>query len=376
MQETIVAQTQFLSEEMRKLLTDQWVSMPNWKWIVLIAALVIGFILRPVAQYSIRKIRAVIHRRQRQNGFLQYSLRLPLENPAGWIFICLLWLAIFDSLDLPPNLDKYLSLFVKIMLTFHVIRLIYFAIEALGDLFSNLASRTNTHLDDQLAPFATKTLKVVVVVLGVLIALQNFGVNVVSLLAGLGLGGLALALAAQDTVANLFGSVTILLDNPFKIGDLIKVGDTEGIVEEIGFRSTRLRTAYNSQVSIPNSIVAKEKVDNLGARHRRRIKQVLGVVYETPTEKITAFCEGLRAMLKKNTNVDQQDILVNLANFGASTLDINVSFHLKVSTSEDEAKDVHEIYVEIIELAGKMGIDFAYPTQTLLMKRANPPVNS
>lgn len=367
MQETFVAQTQFLSDEMRKLLTEQWLSMPNWKWIVLISALVIGFILRPVVQYSVRKLRAIIHRRQRA-GFLQYTLRLPLENPVGWILICLLWLTLFDSLDLPPNLDKYLSLFVKIMLTFHVIRLIYFAIEALGELFSNLASRTNTHLDDQLAPFATKTLKVVVVVLGVLIALQNFGVNVVSLLAGLGLGGLALALAAQDTVANLFGSITILLDNPFKIGDQIKVGDTEGVVEEIGFRSTRLRTAYNSLVSIPNSVVAKEKVDNLGARHRRRIKQVLGLVYGTPTEKITEFCEALRTMLKTNPNVDQQDILVHLANFGASTLDLNVSFHLKVTTAEDEAKDVHEIYAEVIDIAEKIGVEFAFPTQTVLMK--------
>jgi small-conductance mechanosensitive channel len=120
------------------------------------------------------------------------------------------------------------------------------------------------------------------------------------LLAGLGIGGIAFALAAKDTVENLFGSVTVLVDRPFQVGDWVVIGDQEGTVEEIGFRSMRLRTFYNSRITIPNSLLVKSAVDNLGARRYRRVKCMIGVQYDTPPDRIEAFCEGIRELIRRH----------------------------------------------------------------------------
>jgi len=230
------------------------------------------------------------------------------------------------------------------------------------------AAKTETTLDDQLAPFATKTLKVLAIVLGILIALQNFGFNVMSLLAGLGLGGLALALAAQDTAANLFGSITILFDSPFKVGDHVRVGDTEGTVEDIGFRSTRIRTFYNSEVIIPNSTMAKEKIDNLTQRSARRIRQTIGLHYDTPTEKIISFCEGVRYLLLQEEKIQRDSVQVHFMNYNASTLDVLVQFHLSVVDGKEEMDRQQRLFCDILDLSRKMEISLAYPTQTLYMQ--------
>ena len=138
--------------------------------------------------------------------------------------------------------------------------------------------------------------------LGILIVLQNMGVNVFSLLAGLGLGGLAFALAAKDTAANLFGSIMILTDRPFKIGDWVKMDGVEGTVEEIGFRSTRVRTFYNSLITIPNATIANVQIDNLGVRQYRRTTATLGVTYDTSMEKMNQFVEGIRKIIEGNAD--------------------------------------------------------------------------
>ncbi len=251
-----------------------------------------------------------------------------------------------------------------------VIRLLYYAVDGLTAVFAQLALKTESTYDDQLVPFASKTLKVLVVVLGFLIVVQSFGLNVMSLLAGLGLGGLALALAAPDTAANLFGSITILFDNPFKIGDWVKVKDMEGTVEEIGFRSTRIRTFYNSLITIPNAMMAKETIDNMGVRPFRRIRQVLGVTYETESEKIEQFCEQIRYLLKQHSKVNPETVIVYFNNCNASSLDILVNFHLQVFTGPEELETQQQIFLEILKLAAKMKVDFAYPTQTVYHKGA------
>ena len=147
--------------------------------------------------------------------------------------------------------------------------------------------------DGQLVPLVKKALRVSVVVMGLLVMFQKLGVEVVSVLAVLGLGGLAFALAAKDTCANLFGSVIILLDRPFHIGDQVIIGKTEGSVKSIGFRSARIRTFYNSVISVPNSVLANANIDNMGRREYRRIKAFLGATYDTPPAKIEAFIDGI-----------------------------------------------------------------------------------
>lgn len=343
-----------------------------WKWTVLIGYLVLSFLTRKFLVLLLRKLKKSVPSTD-QKSFWVYWRDLKTDKATVEILWSLLGISIIHTLNLPLGLEKYLVLGLQIWLSFNAIQLIYISIDALGLLMKDWAAKTETTLDDQLAPFATKTLKILSIILGVLISLQNFGFNVVSLLAGLGLGGLALALAAQDTAANLFGSITILFDSPFKVGDHVRIGDTEGLIEEIGFRSTRIRTPYGSLVTIPNSTVAKEKIDNLGMRPHRRIRQILGVHYDTPAEKILQFCEGIRYLILQEEKIIRDSISVHFNSYNASSLDILVNFNLSITDPKEEAQRQEVIFCDILKLAKKMEIDFAYPTQTVYLHKASSP---
>lgn len=374
MNDSIAAQSRFVSHEFLTLLNDPFFLMPNWKWIALAVIVILTFGLRPFIQYGLRRLKRVSPWAHEKEGFWAYWLELPTEAPLSWIIVGLLWLFAIDNLLLPVNLDKYLTLFAKVVLSVHVLRLIYISVDAFGRVLEAMAAKTESKLDDVLAPFVTKTLKVLIVVLGGLIVLQNFGLNVMGLLAGLGLGGLALALAAQDTAANVFGSITILLDRPFMVGDWIKVGDTEGTVEEVGFRSTRIRSFYNSLIAIPNATVAKEKIDNMGVRRRRRVRQVLGLHYDTPPAKIDEFCEAVRYAIMQEPKADRDGITAVFNNFGASTLDVLVAFHLlDIADVAEEQRITQKLFGEIITMSQKVGVTFAYPTQMVYHLPATPP---
>lgn len=339
--------------------------MPTWKWLVLIAVFAGGIFFISAFRLVARKIKEFIFRKSKNSSFWHHYLNLHLEGPVSWILLCLVWFFAIDSLQIPERVDKYLITAVKILFAFNLIRLVYIAVEAFGSVLKNITAKTPSPLDDQLAPMATQVLKVLVVILGALIVLQNFGVNVVSLLAGLGLGGLALALAAQDAVANLIGSVMIILDRPFSIGDSVKVADVEGTIEAIGFRSTRIRTVTNSLVTIPNSTMAKEKIDNTGLRPYRRIRQTLGIHYDTPPEVIEHFCTRVKYLITQDTAVVKDTVQVSFVGFADSSLSILVNFHLAVFTGDEESSRQQKIFCEIIAAAKEMGVVFAYPTQTV-----------
>jgi MscS family membrane protein len=243
--------------------------------------------------------------------------------------------------------------------------IIYRLVNVLCDYLTHLTAKTKNTFDDQLVPLVRKSLKVFTVIIGVIFILQNNGVNVTAFITGLGIGGLAFALAAKDTLANLFGSVTIFLDRPFGIGDWIKAGDAEGIVEEVGFRSTRIRTFYNSQISVPNSVMANAEIDNLGRRQYRRVYTMLNLTYDTPPKKIEAFTEGIKAIIRANPKMRQDYYEVHFNNFGAHSLDILVYAFFRVPDWSEELQQKHHFFLQIVRLAADLGVDFAFPTQTL-----------
>ncbi len=358
--------TQWFSEEFTAFLKHSYLVMPNWKWIILIGGIVAGFALRPVVQWCFKQLK--IHNpiaKKFVKSFTAYFFRFEIERPLAWIFIILLWFAVDDAIEVSGKFETYYEYILKGMLGFHVIRLVYYSVDALGFVFADVAAKTESKMDDNLVPFATKTMKALVVILGFLLILQSFGLNVMSLMAGLGLGGLALALAAQDTAANLFGSVTILIDNPFQLGDWVKVKDMEGTVEEIGFRSTRVRTFYNSVITIPNAMMAKETIDNMGVRPYRRVRQIIGIAYETPPDKIKEFCDRCRYAIKQDATVNPDTVVVNFNGYADSQLNVLVQFHLQVFTGPEELERQQTIFIEILKIAAELKVEFAYPTQTV-----------
>lgn len=366
---TLEAGQRFISSETQDLLNALVLGLPNWKWLSLIAAAVLLYFVR-ILLYQI-----IIRLKKAQNYFpqktlMKFFLDQEIERSVSWIIISAIALVIVDSLNLTLNMNKYFVLTIQVFLSINVIRACYLVAEALGLSIEYWAKTSQNNINGELAPFATKTLKVLVVIIGCLIVLQNFGVNVTALLAGLGIGGIALAFAAQDTVANVFGTVTILLDAPFKLGDYVRIGDTEGIIEEIGFRSTHVKTAYNSSIIIPNSVVAKEKVDNLAKRQNWvRFRHILGFTYDATPALITAFAENLKYQLLQIPIVDRERIAIHLNSFGDSSMNVIVNFHFRLNPDEVELAKIGEFLNLIYNVAQEQKLAFAFPTRTVIMQK-------
>jgi MscS family membrane protein len=232
---------------------------------------------------------------------------------------------------------------------------------------SHWAGRTESTLDDQLIPFIRKTLRVFIVFLAILFLIQNLGYSISGLLASLGLGGLAVALAAKDSLSNIFGSIMILLDRPFIIGDWIKAGNLEGTVEEIGFRSTRIRTFSKTLITIPNSVLMNMSIDNFSQMPKRRIKLTVGVTYDTTPAQMRQAVAAIKQMLQEHPAIHQEFFLVNFTDFGVSSLDIMV-YCFTTSTVWGEYLDAREdICLKIMEALAEIGLEIAFPSQTLYM---------
>ena len=186
---------------------------------------------------------------------------------------------------------------------------IYRAAGTITRLFERFSKKTQTKLDDLLFPFINKGIKVIVVVVGITVIAKEWRYDLGALLTGLGLGGLAFALAAQETLANLFGGLTIMMDKPFNVGDYIQFSGIEGTVEDIGFRSTRIRTPDHTVVTVPNSSIAKEKVTNCSRRDRRRVRFSLPVKYNTTSQKMEKLIIRVRDLLTSHPEVHAETVL-------------------------------------------------------------------
>lgn len=215
-------------------------------------------------------------------------------------------------------------------------------------------------------PLLKKSTKIVVVILGVLMVIRTLGYEVGPLLATLGLGGIALAYASQDTVANFFGSLCIVLDRPFQVGDWIEVNSkVNGTVTGIGLRSTRIRTFMATSLSIPNRVLANETINNWSKMPKRRVKQTIGVSYDTRPEDIENIVNDIRFLLKNDTDINQEFILVNFTGFGESALEILVYYFTKTTVWLDFLDVQQRMNIKIIEIIRRNNSSIAFPTRTL-----------
>lgn len=220
-------------------------------------------------------------------------------------------------------------------------------------------------IDSQLIRLVVRLITFIVAI-GILITgADQIGLPAYSVLAGLGVGGLAVALAAQQTIANLIGSLIIMIEKPFKVGDSIKLKDTEGVVENVGFRSTRIRTLHNSLVTIPSSQIVSSTIDNMALRDYRQIQVTLNLTYDTPIDKIKAFVEGVKHIIETHPDTRKDNYQVFFYQFGSHSLDIAVEFFLKVPDKMTELSERQRIFLDILRLSEDMKVEFAFPTQTL-----------
>ncbi|MBL9192598.1 MAG: mechanosensitive ion channel family protein [Opitutaceae bacterium] len=217
-------------------------------------------------------------------------------------------------------------------------------------------------------PWIRKTLLVVFVVFGVLLVAQSLGADVKAFLAGLGIGGLAFALAAQDTLANVFGSVVVAVDQPFKIGEFVRIGGNAGVVEDIGLRSTKLRGADKSLTIVPNKTVASEPVVNLSRFTQRRVEQVIGLTYSSSADAMQEIMNEFKAIILARDEVDPTSVMVFFRDFAASSLDIWIVYLTKDADFQRHMLVRQEINLALMRAVEAKGLSFAFPSQSVYLE--------
>jgi MscS family membrane protein len=223
-------------------------------------------------------------------------------------------------------------------------------------------------LDSQLIRLGMRFAGIAIAVALLIQGSYELGFPAYSVLAGLGIGGLAVALAARDSLANLLGSVLIMIEKPFRVGHVVRVSGSEGTVEDVGFRSTRIRTPDNSLISIPNNAVVNATVENLSLRNMRRQRFVIQVTYGTSRKKLEQLIAGIKQLITDHSLTDKTKFDVRFNDFGESSLNILVYFHLGTTEYSVELEAREEILLRIMDLAAELGIDFAFPTRTLMIE--------
>jgi len=232
-----------------------------------------------------------------------------------------------------------------------------------------MAAKSKTDLDDHLLPIVRKLIKFVIWAITLIMIISKFGYDVSSLVAGLGIGGLAFALAAKDLLGNLFGGVAILADKPFKLRDRIKIGDIDGVVSEIGMRTMQIKTFGGTIITVPNSKVVDSVVENVTKEKARRMVVTLGLEYDTPPLKMEKAKKILMDILKKEKELVHEDSSVYFTNFGASSLDLRVVYWITKEGLKDYWGIQDRINMKILSEFNKAKLGFAYPSQTIYVKK-------
>ncbi|WP_297336828.1 mechanosensitive ion channel family protein [Algoriphagus sp.] len=294
---------------------------------------------------------------------------LPVARILSYYLIVLLLSVFMPVLQLPVEIWSWIIVILNTLKPLFITVAFYKLVNVVAVYFARLATKTESTLDDQLVPLMRKTLKAFVVVIGTLFILRDgLNLDIIPFLTGLSIGGVAIALAAQDTIKNFFGSVMIFIDKPFQVGDWITSGDIDGTVEEVGFRSTRIRTFRNSLMYVPNGKIADAVLDNHGLRRYRRFLTTLTVTYDTPPLLIEEFVKGLREIVAAHPDTRKDYYHIYFNNLSAYSQDIMFYIFFEVPGWPDELRARHEVLIQIVKLANTLGVRFAFPTQTLHME--------
>ena len=348
-----------------KIGNDRLFGLYIWQVIGLLIITLTCFVIHKILSFAIEKILFRILVKMGRTDIAKKLIQ-PVARPSSLFLVFWLATLLVPAIQLPiDTYYKYIPLILKATLPIFATMVFYRLVDLLSEYFRRLAEKTETTLDDQLVPLVRKALKTFVIVIGIFYTLYNLNVDIIPLLTGLSIGGLAFALAAQDTIKNFFGSFMIFVDKPFQIGDWITSSDIDGSVEEVGFRSTRVRTFRNSVVYVPNAKLADSTVDNHGLRVYRRFYTKIAITYDTPPALIQIFVDGLEKIVKEHPHTRKDYYNVFLNDMGAHSLDIMFYIFFDVPTWTDELKARHEVILSIIRLAESLGVRFAFPTQTL-----------
>ena len=272
--------------------------------------------------------------------------------------------------DIPISIifiDKVFSSFIIILVSWGLCNLT-------GEsslLFERMHKAYDIKVDKILFPFISKTLTLTVIALAITIIAEKWGYNIQGFVTGLGLGGLAFALASKDAAANVIAGIFIILDKPFSIGDWVYCDKLEGAIEDISFRTTKIRTVDNALITVPNSKLANEPVTNFSRRGIRRVNFNLEITYRTSKEKLQICVEKITNIIENHPQVSKEDILVRFDKFNATSLDIFICFFTETAKFDEYLKIKEEINFSIVEILQQEGVSMAFPSTSIYVEESH-----
>jgi MscS family membrane protein len=351
-----------------KIGTQEYLGLQLWQLVGIFILILLVFLAHWIFTVAVDNVLLYSFKRFGY-GKLGENYLLPVARVTSFYLIVLLLSIFIRVLQLPTEIWSWVLVVFRTLKPFLITLIFYKLVNVLAAYFARLATKTESTLDDQLVPLLRKTLKAFVVIIGTLFILRDgLNLDIIPFLTGLSIGGVAIALAAQDTIKNFFGSVMIFIDKPFQVGDWITSGDIDGTVEEVGFRSTRIRTFRNSLMYVPNGKIADATLDNHGLRQYRRFYTTLTVTYDTPPQLIEEFVKGLREIVVAHPHTRKDLYHIYFNNLSSYSQDIMFYIFFEVPTWGEELACRHEILVQTVKLANTLGVRFAFPTQTLHME--------
>jgi len=342
-----------------------------WQWLGFAALVLAGLLAQRVVSFFFARF--VAHLTRSDRLALDADLLARVARPLALLATSIAFFAGLPLLDLNPGAYHVVNVLANVGLTVALVWTAYRLVDVMAWVMAERAGRTETRFDDMLVPLVRRTFKFVVLILGVVLIVTRMDSDLWGLVAGLSIGSLAVGFAAKDSIENLFGTFTVFMDKPFQLGDLVLVDGIEGTVEDVGFRSTRVRTGEDSLITVPNSRFIAAHVENRGLRRYRRVRTMLGLTYDTPPEKIDAFCEGIRELIRRHPYTRKNDYHIWMNGFGASSLDLQLTVFFEVPDWPTECRERHRLYLDILRLAERSGVSFAFPTQTVHWSAAPTP---
>ncbi|MBW2161501.1 MAG: mechanosensitive ion channel family protein [Deltaproteobacteria bacterium] len=290
-----------------------------------------------------------------------------IEEPIVFIItVSGVWVGL-GTLTLPEPAERWTSNIIHFLIILTIAWLLARLLDAfVREYLVPITEKSETDLDDQLLPIVRKGMKISIWAVGIIVALNNAGYDVGAMIAALGIGGLALAMAAKDTVSNIFGGFTIFTDRPFSLNDRVKVAGYDGFIREIGVRSTRLETLEGRVVTIPNSKFSDMPVENISLEPSRKVVLNLGLTYDTKPEKMQEAMEILKDIAAGTDGLEDK-VLVSFNAFGDSAMNILFIYYIK--TGADILGAQTDVNMSILNKFTSAGLDFAFPTQTLYTKQ-------
>jgi len=329
--------------------------------IALLIFLIFLFLRRTIAS---RIIKLLLKIAQKTPTSLDDHLVKAFEVPLQLFFAFLGFYLALTVLPLTREQDQLvLKLFRSVIIA--LITMGFYKLAG-NELFcGSMRDKLNIHLDKILIPFLSKTCRVIIVMLGIAVIASEWDYDINGFIAGLGIGGLAIALAAQSTLANLFGGLVIIMDKPFSIGDWIQTPTLEGTVEDINFRSTRIRSFSDALVTVPNSTLANEAITNWSRMGKRKVNFNLPIVFSAPKESLRRCLTEIRTMLQNHPGVAQDTVVVNFDLFAENGYNLLVSFFTKTTKWNEYLAVREDVNFKILDILDQTGVSLALPSQSV-----------